>query len=289
MKMFSLLIFLVLFFSCGPDTAHLGDPSSSGTVNPVSPVDVDLNSISGLPCPGPNAISGSCIPDGATVVVDCGAGSTSTTCSNGTFSIAAVSFPATCPRTCTATITDQYGNSGTDSEHNAYYAAELVTVKTMDDVLGDGDCSSGVCTATQGETVIFSIKVSNLGSHGATGVQTLDLCPAGTGYQAHSSTIGTYDSSTGIWNIGALANGASATLELSCMIRVASGSVKNCVKEAKGNEYDPTSSGDDYCEEVKILAPTTTTVYATTTTSTTTTTTYTTTTTTTSTTTTTIY
>ena len=67
---------------------------------------------------------------------------------------------------------------------------------------------------TVGSNVTFTITASNLGPSNATGVQVTDLLPAGLTFVSAVPSQGTYTSGTGVWNIGALVSGSSATLSL---------------------------------------------------------------------------
>ena len=66
-----------------------------------------------------------------------------------------------------------------------------------------------------GENFNFIVTVTNNGPCAATGLQITDPLPAGLAYASSTASTGTYDLSTGIWDIGTLANGAMATLTLS--------------------------------------------------------------------------
>jgi uncharacterized repeat protein (TIGR01451 family) len=56
--------------------------------------------------------------------------------------------------------------------------------------------------------------VNNNGSKTATGVQVVDHIPAGLTFNSYTASQGTYNSATGIWNVGTLISGAVATLQL---------------------------------------------------------------------------
>ncbi|MEN6592900.1 MAG: DUF11 domain-containing protein, partial [Methanobacterium sp.] len=65
-----------------------------------------------------------------------------------------------------------------------------------------------------GQQFSYTITATNNGPNTATGVQVTDKIPAGLIFNSYTASQGTYDSATGIWNIGTLENGASATLQL---------------------------------------------------------------------------
>jgi len=64
-----------------------------------------------------------------------------------------------------------------------------------------------------GDTITFTITVRNNGLDNATGVVVTDLLPDGLTY-VNDDSGGSYDSETGVWDIGNLNVGASATLQL---------------------------------------------------------------------------
>lgn len=65
------------------------------------------------------------------------------------------------------------------------------------------------------ETFTFRIFVTNFGPSLATGVLITDAVPVGVTYLGHTVSTGTYNSGTGVWDIGTLASGAVATLIIS--------------------------------------------------------------------------
>ncbi|HHC75283.1 MAG TPA: DUF11 domain-containing protein, partial [Thiothrix sp.] len=73
-------------------------------------------------------------------------------------------------------------------------------------------------SATSGDTVVYTITISNSGPGDATGVEVSDQLPAGVSYTSDTPSQGTYNSSSGIWSVGNLANGASATLTINVLV-----------------------------------------------------------------------
>ena len=122
-------------------------------------------------------------------------------------------------------------------------AADLVTVKTL---------ASGDSTPDEGDTVIFQITVTNDGPDAATGVSLTDSLPAGLTFVADTVTQGTYDAATGLFDIGTLASGATATLTLEGTVDVGQGgnTITNITTAATGDQMDPNTFGDDLEEAV---------------------------------------
>ena len=75
------------------------------------------------------------------------------------------------------------------------------------------------------DNVTFTIKATNLGPNSASGVQVSDLLPTGLDYVSSSASEGSYNNTTGIWNIGTIANGAFATLTI--RVKVDCGNINN--------------------------------------------------------------
>ena len=124
-------------------------------------------------------------------------------------------------------------------------AADLVTVKTL---------TSSDATPAEGDTVSFQIEVSNNGVAQATNVSLTDLLPAGITYTTNVTSQGIYVSSTGLWTIGTLNNGASATITLTGTVDVGEGgnTITNVTTAATGDQVDPSTVGDDLTEAVVV-------------------------------------
>ena len=54
-------------------------------------------------------------------------------------------------------------------------------------------------------TEIYTVTLTNNGPDGTTNVGVTDLLPAGVTYVSDTTTLGTYDSGTGVWTVGAVA------------------------------------------------------------------------------------
>ena len=65
-----------------------------------------------------------------------------------------------------------------------------------------------------GETLHDTVTATNDGPATASGLKVTDSLPAALTYQSSTASTGTYTSGTGIWNIGTLSDGATATLTI---------------------------------------------------------------------------
>ena len=76
-------------------------------------------------------------------------------------------------------------------------------------------------TPSPGNNVVFTIGVNNLGPNMASGASVVDQLPPGFTYVSNTTSVGSYNSGTGIWTIGDLANSASATLQITAQMQAA--------------------------------------------------------------------
>ncbi|MGD1870798.1 MAG: malectin domain-containing carbohydrate-binding protein, partial [Neomegalonema sp.] len=69
-----------------------------------------------------------------------------------------------------------------------------------------------------GDQITFSLSVANDGNVAATGVQVEDLLPSGYTFVSSNASAGTYDESTGLWDVGGVAGGATETLDITVTV-----------------------------------------------------------------------
>src|SRR5690606_3336511 len=84
--------------------------------------------------------------------------------------------------------------------------ADLAITKTVDNA-----------APNVGTDVVFTLTVTNNGPSDATGVEVLDQLPSGYTYVSDNGS-GAYVPGTGVWTIGALADGASAILAITATV-----------------------------------------------------------------------
>jgi uncharacterized repeat protein (TIGR01451 family) len=98
------------------------------------------------------------------------------------------------------------GNNFDSEDTTVLPIADLAVSKTVDKM-----------TPGEAFTVTYSITVTNNGPQNATGVVIRDTLPGGITYVTDDSG-GAYNSGSGLWTIGALANGSSATLAITATV-----------------------------------------------------------------------
>ncbi|GGK37097.1 MULTISPECIES: Ig-like domain-containing protein [Flavobacteriaceae] len=94
-----------------------------------------------------------------------------------------------------------------DRETIVVTSSDLVTVKTVSNA-----------TPNEGDTIIYTIAVTNNGPSIATNVSLIDNLPVGVTFVSHSAAEGTYNYGSGLWSIGNLANGATAMLNITATV-----------------------------------------------------------------------
>ncbi|MEV0322669.1 LPXTG cell wall anchor domain-containing protein [Streptomyces sp. NPDC050658] len=105
--------------------------------------------------------------------------------------------------------------------------ADLAVTKTVDNATPD-----------YGSNVTFTLTVNNGGPKAATGVTVTDKLPSGLTYVSDNGA-GSYDSSSGVWTVGNLANGANKSLTITAKVDTTT-NVVNSITEADGTPGDPT-------------------------------------------------
>lgn len=140
----------------------------------------------------------------------------------------------------TATATDNTHNT---SEFGPMTAVDLSITKT-----------AGAATANQRDNVTFSVTVSNTaGPVGASGVKVTDLVGGGFTYVSNSVTAGTYNSVTGVWDVGNLAFGASETLTINTYVN-SCGNLANTAS-ITGGPFDSVTADNTATATVTVACP----------------------------------
>ncbi len=96
----------------------------------------------------------------------------------------------------------------------------------------------------KGDTVTYTITVTNGGPETADGVVITDTLPAGTSYVSDDAS-GAYDKNTGVWGVGSLDNGESATLHITVTVTADAGSTVDNIATAHVGEESPSDPNDE--------------------------------------------
>lgn len=128
-------------------------------------------------------------------------------------------------------------------------SANLVTVKSL---------ASTNSAPAGGDVVTYNITVSNQGPNGASGVNLTDLIPSGLTLSGNNGNVtqGIYNSANGLWNVGALDAGGSATLTIEGTVDIGQGgdTIANTTSAAVADQPDPNNNGDDLSEDVTVTS-----------------------------------
>ncbi|WP_161794112.1 gliding motility-associated C-terminal domain-containing protein, partial [Flavobacterium sp. 316] len=103
-----------------------------------------------------------------------------------------------------------------------------------------------------GETIVFTITVSNNGTSDIQNIEVLEDLPSGYNYVSNTTTIGTYDSSTNLWLISQLLAGQSATLQITVTIN-ASGNFTNTATILNSDPVDSNPDNNVAIAEVMVI------------------------------------
>jgi uncharacterized repeat protein (TIGR01451 family) len=110
--------------------------------------------------------------------------------------------------------------------------ADLSVTKTVSDA-----------TPNVGDQITFTVTLNNAGPDDATGVQVTDLLPAGLTFVSATPSQGTYDSNTGLWDVGALANGAQTVLTIGATV-ASPAAQTNTGTIGGADQFDPTTANN---------------------------------------------
>lgn len=92
-------------------------------------------------------------------------------------------------------------------------------------------------SVTVGQEVTYTIIIQNNGPDTARNVRVTDILPEGVAFMDYTASVGTYDPATGIWTIGDLENGQTATLTIKA--NATRTGVFNNVAVVSSDTYDP--------------------------------------------------
>jgi uncharacterized repeat protein (TIGR01451 family) len=161
----------------------------------------------------------------------------------------------------TATYTPDPGFSGVDTftytvDDNEGLTSNIATVSvTVVSAGADLAVAKSVDNPApnEGDTVIYTITVTNNGPGDATGVTLSDLLPLGVTYVSDNSG-GAYDSATGVWTEESIAMGAIAVLEITATVDAGTTgtTITNMVEVATSDQPDPDDTNNRDSADITI-------------------------------------
>ena len=120
--------------------------------------------------------------------------------------------------------------------------------------------TSSPATPAVGTNVTFLVTVTNAAALStATGVQITDLLPSGYNFVSATPSSGTYNAATGLWTLGSLNSGSSATLSVVAQV-LPTGTYANTAQVTTADQPDADSTpndgtGDDFASDTPAPSP----------------------------------
>jgi uncharacterized repeat protein (TIGR01451 family) len=130
----------------------------------------------------------------------------------------------------TITNSDQFDPDPTNNTAGALETpqqADLVLSKVADNK-----------TPNVGDTVHFTITLTDAGPDTATGVTVRDLLPTGLNYVSATPTQGTYNPTTGIWTVGTVTTSSPQTLVIAAVVTNSEEEI-NTATISHSDQFDP--------------------------------------------------
>jgi uncharacterized repeat protein (TIGR01451 family) len=117
-------------------------------------------------------------------------------------------------------------SNNTDSADFQVLGADLAITKTVNDPFPSVD-----------DIIQYTVTITNNGPVNATGINVLDQLPFSLDWVSHVASQGAYNNISGVWNVGALNNGNSATLTIDAQV-ILSGAFINVASLTSSSQSD---------------------------------------------------
>ena len=152
--------------------------------------------------------------------------------------------------------------------------ASISSLVESDPDLGNNSASAGVTVVPEsadiaitkivsnanpieGEYITYTISVTNNGPKTATNLKILDQLPTGITYIDSTVSVGNYNPTSGIWTIGTLANGSSASLIIDVRVDdfTEGTTISNSATLSSMDQVDPVSSNNTSTAPLTVALP----------------------------------
>jgi uncharacterized repeat protein (TIGR01451 family) len=134
--------------------------------------------------------------------------------------------------TVTSSVTDPNLANNSASATVTPQKADLAVVKTVNNA-----------TPNVGDTITFTITLTNAGPNAATGVAATDVLPAGLSFVSATVSQGTYVLTGGAWAVGTVASGGNATMSIAATV-VSPDARTNTATISDADQFDPNTANN---------------------------------------------
>lgn len=170
----------------------------------------------------------------------------------------------TATRTNTPTPTPTITSTPTHTATATHTATNTPTSTPTNTPIPTTDLSLGMnvsnTTPAEGQTITYTVTVTNVGATNATGVQVGDSLPTGVSFVMAVPSQGTYTAGSGNWSVGNLGIGASATLQISARVNTgtAGSSITNTANLTTSTPADSNGGNNGASATINPTPPTAT-------------------------------
>ncbi len=105
----------------------------------------------------------------------------------------------------------------------------------------------------EGQTVTYTVTLTNVDTRDATQIEVTSLVPTGLTYGSSVPSQGMYDDATGVWDVGTLASGSTATLDI--VATVDTGTSGNTITSTAAitNALQPDANTDNNTATIDVI------------------------------------
>ncbi len=141
----------------------------------------------------------------------------------------------------TATLTSNESDPNTTNN----FSTQTITVNPVVPAPVDLELSKTVNNPNPnlGDQITFTITLTNKGPGVASGIKVTDILPPGLSFVSADSIYGTYDSNTGVWDVGNMRDNLTRTLNISAQVNTPGSIITNATLLSLGeNDINPTNN-----------------------------------------------
>ena len=107
----------------------------------------------------------------------------------------------------------------------------------------------------ENHTLVYTMVLTNHGPADTTGVEVTDVLPAGLTYVTNTTSVGSFNSGTGFWTVGAFTNQATATLTITATVDpgTAGTAITNTATITGNDLSDPNPDNDEDDAVIQVI------------------------------------